>query len=296
MVFVQVAERGSLAEAARQLGVSASAVGKTLTRLEERLGVRLLNRSTRSMALTPEGERFLERCRRIFAEVDAAEEELAATKEVPQGRLRVSLPLVESLLASSLAGFARAYPRVVLDLDFTDRLVDVIEEGFDVVLRTGEATDSRLRTRIVGSYSHVIVASPEYLARHGTPTIPEDLSGHACLLHRWATNRTLDRWPLWRDGSLVELELPATAVATVIEPLIHMAERGVGLACVPSYAVRRQLENGSLVEILADATRGDRRSFRILWPAGRHTAPKVRAFVDFMATNVFESSPAMPQV
>jgi len=140
--FVHAAEARSFTVAGRQLGVSSSAMGKAVARMEERLGVRLLHRSTRSITLTAEGALFLERCRRIFSEIEAAELELSQTRGAPRGTLRVSLPLVGTLMMPTLVAFMRAYPEIILDLDFSDRVVDVIEEGFDAVVRFAEAGDS----------------------------------------------------------------------------------------------------------------------------------------------------------
>lgn len=148
--FVQTADCGSFAGAAARLGVSGSAIGKAVARLEERLAVRLFHRSTRSLTLTAEGALFLDRCRRIFSEIEAAELELSQIRQAPRGRLRVSLPLIGMLMMPAVMAFMRAYPEIELDLDFTDRLVDVIDEGFDAVVRTGEARDSRLMMRRAG--------------------------------------------------------------------------------------------------------------------------------------------------
>ena len=174
-VFVRVAETRSIVGAARTLGVSASAVGKRVARLEEKLGVRLFHRSTRSITLTAEGGLFLERSRRILAEIEATELELSQSRETPRGRLRVSLPLVSGLVLPTLADFMQAYPDIELDLDFSDRVVDVVDEGFDVVLRTGQPVDSRLSMRELGEFQLKLVGSPAYFARHGTPRCPEDL-------------------------------------------------------------------------------------------------------------------------
>jgi len=177
--FVRAAEARSFTVAGRQLGVSSSAIGKAVARMEERLGVRLLHRSTRSITLTAEGALFLERCRRIFSEIEAAELELSQTHEAPRGTLRVSLPLVGMLMMPTLAAFMRAYPEIILDLDFSDRVVDVIEEGFDAVVRFAEVGDSRLMTRALGTYRKTLVAAPAYLAAKGVPRIPDDLKAHA---------------------------------------------------------------------------------------------------------------------
>jgi len=167
--FVQVAEARSFTIAGRQLGLSSSAIGKAVVRMEERLGVRLFHRSTRSITLTAEGALFLERCRRIFSEIEAAELELSQTQEAPRGTLRVGLPLAGMLMMPTLVAFMRAYPEIVLDLDFSDRVVDVIEEGFDAVMRFAEAGDSRLMSRALGTYRRRLVAAPAYLAAKGVP-------------------------------------------------------------------------------------------------------------------------------
>jgi len=284
--FVQAAEARSFTAAGRKLGISSSAVGKSIGRLEERLGVRLFHRSTRSITLTTEGEAFLRRCQRIFEEVEAAETELAQSNVEPRGRLKVSMPLVGTLLTPALSAFARAFPLVELELDLSNRLVDIIEEGFDVVMRTGDAVDSQLMTRVLGTYSYAIVGSPDYLAAHGTPAEPEDLLAHACLRHRWTTSGKLETWRLMRDGVYLDIEPPATLVTNSIEPLIDMAERGVGLTCVPTFAVQRQLDAGTLCSVL-DRFLKDVGTFRMLWPSSRHLTPRLRAFVDFMTQHLF---------
>ncbi|MGL4968513.1 MAG: LysR family transcriptional regulator [Inquilinus sp.] len=280
--FVRAADARSFTVAGRQLGVSASAIGKAVARLEQRLGVRLLHRSTRSVTLTPEGALFLERCRRIFSEIETAEAELAQTRGAPRGRLRVSLPLAGMLMMPTLGAFMRAYPEIELDLDFTDRLVDVIEEGFDAVIRAGEVSDSRLMSRFLGVFRLQLVAAPDYLGRRGVPLVPEDLAGHACLQHRFATSGKFEPWPL--RGK--EIALPATAVANTIEPLIALAEQGLGIACLPDFAIRRQIVEGRLAVVLADHTEHEG-VFRLLWPSSRYPAPKLRVFVDFLAKTLF---------
>jgi len=282
--FVQAAEARSFTAAGQRLGVSSSAVGKAVARLEERLGVRLLHRSTRTITLTPEGALFLERCRRIFGEVEAAEQELAQTQGAPRGKLRVSLPLVGMLMMPTLSAFMRCYPDVELDLDFTDRLVDVIDEGFDAVVRAGEVSDSRLMTRVLGTFRFRLVAAPDYLAQRGTPRKPSDLESYACLHHRFATSGKLEPWPLRSDRKAITL--PTTAVANTIEPLIYMAEQGHGIASLPDFAIRRQLEDGTLVAVLDRYIRHEG-TFRILWPSSRYLSPKLRVFVDFMAQYLF---------
>lgn len=285
-VFVQAAEARSFTVAGQQLGISSSAVGKAVARLEKRLGVRLFHRSTRSIALTSEGSTFLMHCKRIFDEIATAEMEIAQTISAPRGKLRVGLPLVGMFLLPVIGEFIRAYPEIEVDLDYSDRLVDVIEEGFDVVLRTGDASDSRLKTRMLGSFSHRVVGSPLYFEQHGLPAEPEDLAMHACLHHRFQNTGKLEPWPLSRDGVELEVALPPAAVASSLEPIIAFAEQGLGLACVPFFAVRPQIESGKLVSVL-DRFLTNTRPFRVLWPAARQASPKIDAFVEFMARNLF---------
>lgn len=287
-VFVQVTETRSFAGAASRLGISPSAVGKAIARLEIQLGARLFHRSTRSIALTAEGGLLLDRARRILAEVEALTGELSASHAAPRGRLRVSFPLVGMLLMPTLSAFMRAYPDVELDLDFTDRVVDVIEEGFDAVVRTGDVSDSRLMTRVLGAFEHRVVGTSHYFERRGWPQTPEDLASHACLQHRYPSTGKLERWPLYRDTVFVGDDLPAAVTASTLEPLIYLAEQGQGVTCVPLFSVRRQLKNGALVSVLEPFLKS-MGTFRVVWPTNRHLAPKVRAFVDFLAAELVVS-------
>jgi DNA-binding transcriptional LysR family regulator len=290
--FVQAAEAGSFTLAGRRLGVSSSAIGKSVARMEARLGLRLFHRNTRSITLTAEGAQLLERCRRIFAELEAAELELSRTHEAPRGVLRVSLPLAGMLMMPTLAAFMRAYPEVVLDLDFSDRVVDVIEEGFDAVVRFADAGDSRLMSRALGEYRRRLVAAPAYLAARGAPRTPDDLKAHACLHHRFPTSKRLERWSL--GPAHAGLELPKTAVANAIEPLISMAEQGLGIAYLPDFAISQQLREGALVTVL-DSCSDRSGPLRVLWPSSRHLSPKLRAFVDFLAANLVPAVEGEPE-
>ncbi|MBE5683567.1 LysR family transcriptional regulator [Pantoea agglomerans] len=283
-VFVQVAETRSFVSAGRLLGLSPSAVGKNVARLEEKLGVRLFHRSTRSITLTAEGTLFLERCRRILAEIEAAQMELSQSREKPSGRLRISLPLVSSLMLPVLGDFMRQYPEIRLDLDFTDNLVDVIEEGFDAVIRTGEPADSRLSARRLGYFSTMLVASPSYLAEKGTPQHPADLMEHRCLHYRFSHTGKLEKWPL-RDAD--NLNLPVTMVCNNIETRICFALRGSGIASLPDFAVRDLVANGTLLPILNEFIEWQG-TFHILWPASKHVSPKIRALVDFFTQRVLK--------
>ncbi|QCI97542.1 LysR family transcriptional regulator [Agrobacterium larrymoorei] len=285
-IFVHTAEGGSFVAASQRLGLSSSAVGKAIARLEQEMGVRLFHRSTRSMTLTEEGSFFLDTCRRVLSELDSAEAQLSKSQSKPRGLLRVSFPLTGMLLMPAISAFMKAYPEIDLDLDFTDRLVDVIEEGFDAVVRTGEVRDTRLMNRKLGSFKHRLVASPDYLTREGVPQVPEDLMRHRCMHHRYANSGKLEPWPLVRDGKDLRLALPTTTIASTLEPLIHLAENGFGISCLPDFAVAKQIEDGNLISLL-DCFTAEAGVFRVLWPTSRYLSPKIRVFVDFMAENLF---------
>ncbi|WP_439864792.1 LysR family transcriptional regulator [Pseudomonas antarctica] len=289
-VFVQVAETRSFTAAGRVLGVSSSAVGKSIARTEERLGVRLFHRSTRSITLTGEGALFLERSRRILAEVEAAEQELTQASVTPRGKLRVSLPQVRGLLMPVLSDFMRAYPDIELDVDFSDRMVDVIEEGFDAVIRTGKPEDSRLMARHLGHYQLVLVATPEYFAEFGTPQRPQDLSGHACLRHKFCATGKLEPWPLRHLAGAPEPVLRTPLVSTTIESLNHVVLEGLGIACLPDFMVNRAVQQGRLVRVLDDHLE-HRGSFWLLWPSSRHASAKLRVFIDHMCAELFPAAP-----
>lgn len=283
--FIHAAESRSFTAAGRDLGISASGVGKAVARLEERLDVQLFHRSTRSITLTPEGALFLKRCQTIFGEIEAAEIEIAQSASSPRGKLRISLPLIGMLMTPSIAGFAAEYPEIELDLDFSDRLVDVIEEGLDVVIRTGKVSDSQLKMRKLGTYSYVIVGKPEYFETRGVPEKPEDLLQHSCLYHRWSATGKLERWVFGSDGVEHDFAPPASLVASTMEPLIELAERGLGVLYTPTFTVRTQLLDGSLQSVL-DSFLPATGTLQALWSPSRHQSPKVKAFVDYMAKNL----------
>lgn len=284
-VFVQVAETRSFVAAGRLLGVSASAVGKSIVRLEERLGVRLFNRSTRSVTLTDEGLLFLERSRRILAEIEAAEQELTQTTGTPQGRLRVSLPLVGDPFLPTLGAFKKMYPDIMLDLDFSDRRVDIIEEGFDAVIRSGEVDDSRLAARRLGDYRMLLVAAPEYFKQHGTPVRPDELAQHACIQFRYPNTGKLQMWPIHKGNTDSGLQLPVTVVCNNLEARISFALQGIGIAYLPDFAIQALLTEGKLLTILEDYT--ETTAFRIMWPYAKQPVPRLRVFIDFLVQHLF---------
>ncbi len=284
--FVHAAELRSFTDAGRELRLSSSAIGKAISRLEERHGVRLFNRSTRSITLTHEGQLFLESCRRIFSEIENVEREFAQTKSAPKGRLRVSMPLLGGVGPSILSRFMLEYPDVELDMDFAERPGEVIDGGYDVVVRAGDVDDSRLKSRRIGSYRLALVCSPRYLAQKGhSPERVEDLLGHACLHLKDAASGKLQRWP-FTNLEVSDITLPVTAVANATEALIAFAELGMGIACVPDFTVHRQLADGSLRRVVCGCV-DYTGSLRAIWPASPFSSPKLRAFIDFLAKQGF---------
>ena len=286
LAFVRTVESGSLVGAAERLGISASAVGKSLARLEQKLGVRLLNRSTRRISLTDEGTLFFERCQRIVGEVEEAEAELARISDTPRGKLRVSLPAIGyRMLLPILPEFTRRYPQIELDLDFNDRLIDVIAEGVDAVIRSGELADSQLKSRTLGPFGFVLVSAPQYFAEHGTPQCPRDLEQHACLRYKFPGTTQLQQWTLRQPAGEPPLQLRSALTSNNLESLIFAASQGLGIAFVPDFVVRNALADGSLVAVLDDY-QVDSGKFSVLWPSSRHLLPKLRVFVDFLSEHL----------
>jgi DNA-binding transcriptional LysR family regulator len=278
-IFMQVADAGSFTLAGRRLSISSSAVSKAVARLEQKLGVHLFQRSTRAITLTAEGACFLERCRRIFDELEQAESDFSKVRGKPSGRLKISVPLMAVLSVPKLIEFRDTYPDIHLEIDCSDRLVDVIDEGFDAVIRTGEPRDSTLIGRKVGSFRLQIVGSPDYLRRRGKPSRPEDLVAHDCIYYRLPATGKLQEWPGCRIATDGE---PGTAamVVNTLEPQLRLAEAGMGLASLPDIAIKEQLASGVLVPVLQDYCREI--PFHILWPASRYMTPRLRAFIDFV--------------
>lgn len=283
--FVQVADTRSFVETGRLQGITASAAGKSVTRLEQALGVRLFHRSTRSITLTAEGERFLVRCRRILDERDAARTELADQTAAPIGVLRLGLPLVGDLSLPILTEFMAAYPGIRLELDFDDRLVDVVEEGFDAVLRVGDPGDSRLSARRLGVFPRYLVAAPEYLACRGTPRTAADLRQHDCLHYRFPSTGKLEPWPVPAAPGQPPLDLPVSMVSNTIEARLAFALAGRGITYLPEHSARDALADGRLQRVLADQIHACG-TFYLLWPSGRHVLPKLRVFIDFVSARL----------
>ncbi|CAO4155481.1 HTH-type transcriptional regulator DmlR [Methylorubrum aminovorans] len=275
--FVAAAEARSFKIAGEALGVSSSAIGKSIARLEAQLAAALFHRTTRTVTLTDEGALYLDRARRVLNELATAEDELAHATSEPRGRLRVSLPLSGAVLTSVMARFLARHPAIEPDIDYSDRLVDIVDEGFDAVIRSGEQTDSRLMHRRLLSFPWRLVAAPGYLERAGVPRTVADLARHVCLRQKLPTGR-LAPWPI-RDAGATEP--PASLTANIIDPLIEMTLAGAGIAALPDFLVREHLASGALVTVLEKETERTG-TLSVLWAANRFRTPKVRAFVDFL--------------
>lgn len=290
-VFVRVIEAGSFTAAAEQLGLSQSAVSKCVTRLEEHLGTRLLNRSTRKFSLTEAGSALHARGRRALDEIEEAELEVARLQTEPRGVLRVNAPMSFGILhlAPALDEFLQRYPALTVDLQLDDRLVDLVEEGFDCAIRIKALADSTLVARRLAPCRLVVCAAPDYLARHGTPTTPAALREHACLVYTYRDdpNEWVFRGP---DGH--ELKVVVAGRLRCNNGLIHRdaALAGLGILVTPTFYVGDELRSGRLQTILTDYTPIPEPSVYVVYPERRHLSPKVRAFVDFLAAR-FEPVP-----
>ena len=281
--FMHAAEMRSFTDAGKQLNLSPSAIGKAIARLEERHGVRLFNRNTRTMTLTQEGQLFLDSCKTIFSEINKIEQEFASTKAAPKGKLRVKFPLLGTFMMPCLNRFMQAYPDLDLEVDFTDQSVDVIDGRYDVVIQTGEVPDSRLISRTIGTYRLVVVGSPGYLSRSGAPKTPEDLASHVCFHRKCLATGKLERWPIFKsssDDTLTSIK----SVTSAFDPLIVLAELGAGLVCVPDFLVQRQIARGALIPVFGEQV-VQMETIRAVWPSNRYAAPKLKVFVDFLSKN-----------
>ena len=291
LAFVKTADLGSFVAAGRALEVSASAVGKSVARLEHEVGVQLLQRSTRRMQLTAEGRLFHERCRRILDDLDDAHAMLSRSREAPRGRLRVSAPIVgHHFLLPLIPGFVARHPEVELDINFSDRAVDLIDDGIDVAIRSGELPDSRLVSRSLQRFQLLLCASPEYLARHGTPGSAGELAQHRAVRFRHPDTGKLLDWPL-APAPQGSHRHPRTVLAcNHMEAVVGATLRGLGIACMPDFLAADLLAAGRLCSVLADemAPPGQ---FSAIWPASRHLSPKVRAFVDHLVDHLVAPLP-----
>jgi DNA-binding transcriptional LysR family regulator len=281
-IFQRVVERGSFAGAADDVGLSPSAVAKLISRLEARLGVRLINRTTRRLALTAEGEIYLEHAREILAAIEAAEADIASARLSPRGHLRVhAFPVVAvHHLVPVLPDFMKRYPQITFDFLVTNRIVDILGENVDISLRMGALDDSALVARKIVDLSRIVCASPAYLARHGRPVRPADLAQHSCLT--LSRNPGATTWPFRHRGELVQIDVKGTVSADSADMLLKLAIEGAGILRISEHVVAEAIAKGQLEPLLQDVQDPEKYPLWALLPPGRHQAPKIRAFLDFL--------------
>lgn len=278
-IFARVAEEGGFTAAAAKLGISASAVTKAISRLEDELGAQLFTRTTRQINITDYGQEFYERCVTILADLEDAEAELRRGTAAPRGRLRVVLPFSfgRVTLMPELPRFVERHPDILLEIDFSDEGVDMIARGYDVAVRTGTISDSRLNTRVLTRGAQVTVASPAYLARHGTPDRPEDLINHNCIIGRFGNEWTFRS----SAGERFAVRVSGNCTINSGDALREAAVAGLGLVQGTWWLMRKDMKTGAVVPVLEDyADVG--MPVSILYSANRHVPRKVRTFIDFL--------------
>ncbi len=284
-LFVRVAERGSFTAAAADLDIPRSTATEGLRRLEQRLGARLLERTTRHVAPTPDGQAFYERCIAILADMEDAEAVLRDAD--PHGRVRIDAPalLTRTFLLPHLPEFLERYPRIDIQFGQSDRLVDLVREGIDCAIRAGDPVDSDLLIRPLGALHEITVASPAYLERFGHPRSVHDLEGHRMI--GFVSSRTGEVMPLefTVEGRVQEIRLPARASVDNSDTAAELARLGLGLAQAPGYRFAQDLAKGRLMEVLPD-NRPEPMPLSALYPRGRQLAPRLRVFIDW-ASEIF---------
>jgi len=285
--LVGVVDSGSFNGAAKHLKVSPAMITSHINSLEERLGIQLLNRTTRKVNLTEAGRTFYERCARIVAEVDEAESIASALQVTPRGTLRLNTSVtLARLVAPMITEYVKAYPEVAFDLVMTDRMVDLVEEGFDLALRAGPLPDSSLIARRIGLGRLVLCASPAYLAEHDAPTAPADLNGHNCLL-------SLNSFPddEWRFiGADGEHNITATGNfrTNSVEALRMATLSGHGIGLLPAVVIAQDIRAGNLVQLLPEF-RTNEAVIQAVYPSNRHLSAKARTFIDFLIRRLREN-------
>lgn len=285
--FVQAVEAGSFAQAAQRMRVTRSAVGKSIARLEQRLGVRLFQRTTRSQRLTADGEAYYERCVRALAELDAADAALDSGRREPSGRLRVSCPVLfgRRCVAPVLVALTNEYQRLSLEISFSDRVVDLVEEGFDLAVRIGELPDSdTLTARKLGVQRMGICASPAYLAKQGTPSSLGEFGGHAAIVYGRSGHSGV-----WRvrdvDGGVHEIQVAPRLLLDDLQAIADAAVAGAGLAWLPCWMLAPHTRAGELALVM-DSQRVLATEIHAVWPKTRYLPAKTRAAIDALAAEI----------
>lgn len=289
-VFARVVEMESFSGAARALGLSKSAVSKRVGRLEDRMGLRLLNRTTRRLSLTEAGAAFYQGCRRVVAEAEAAERAVSRLASAPRGRLKVNAPMSFGVrhLAPALPDFMARYPELNVDLTLNDRVVDLVEEGFDLAIRIAPLAESSLIARRLAPNRLVLCAAPSYLAAHGAPRAVEDLKGHECLLYSYQAAG--DVWRLCGPGGERRLAVTGRLRINNGDALLAAALGGLGVALLPCFICGQDLRAGRLIQVLPAWSGPADTAIAAVYPTSRNLSPKVRVFVDFL-TERFAGTP-----
>jgi len=279
-VFVNVIQAGSFTEAARRLGAPKSTVSSKVSTLEQRLGVILLQRTTRKLHLTEEGEVFFQSCARALGEIESAEAVAAGGQKTPQGRVSVTAPNgMAKLLSSFLKEFLSRYPGVSVDLILTNRFVDLVGEGVDVALRAGELQDSTLVAKKVATTRRALFASPGYIAGAGAPKHPKELAGHQCIL--FSTIRSND-WELFSGRQRAKVKVSGSVTADDITALLELALQDLGVVLLPTFTCRDEVEANHLVPVLPGWF-SDSSPFSVVYPGQKFQHPKIKAFVSEIA-------------
>lgn len=282
-VFTRVAEAGSFVRAAETLSLPSSTVTSTIKNLEKYLKVRLLNRTTRRVSLTPEGLQYLAQCREILSLIEHTESSLADSVKRPQGRLRVDMPcgIAQFIVMPKLKDFYRHYPDIYLMIGVSDRQVDLVQEGVDCVIRTGELNDSSLVARPLGRFRWITCASPDYLNEYGIPETPEELLKHRAIHYFSASTRRVNELHFVRGNETRSVAVNGNAAVNETGLYIKMCLEGFGLAQLAENIVSEHLQKGALVEVLAD-WQPPSVPVTLLYPHQRFLSPTVRAFTEWM--------------
>jgi DNA-binding transcriptional LysR family regulator len=282
-LFARVVEAGGFSAAAREMGLSKASVSKRIARLEDRLGVRLLNRTTRRLSLSEAGEAFYAGCRRMVSEAEAAEQAVTHLAAAPRGTLRVNAPMSfgQLHLAPALNAFLERYPELAVDLVLDDREANLVQDGFDVGVRIKPLQDSSLISRRLAPSRALICAAPAYLEAHGAPVRSEDLSRHPCLLYSYHSEPGV--WVLRGPEGERRVRVSGRLRANNGEALLKAAVDGFGVTLMPTFIIGEAVRQGRLQPVLSDWSAGSPVAVHAIYPASRNLSPKVRVFVDFLA-------------
>ena len=281
-VFTNVVEFEGFSAAASHLGISRASVSKQVIQLEESLGARLLNRTTRRVSVTEVGEAYYERCKRVLAEVEEADLLVEQLHSEPRGTLKVSAPMSFGVahLGPAVSDFLSEYRELSISLTLNDRFTDLIEEGFDIAIRIAQSADSSLIARRLSGVRCVMTATPEYLERKGEPTKPQDLSGHQCLSYSYLASGL--EWPIFGPNGATSVKVSGPLKANNGEVLLQAARQNLGIAFLPNFLVREDIQAGVLVPVL-EQYRLPELSVYAVSPPNRFPARKVQAFIAFLA-------------